>query len=105
MTLTTSHHPIINHQPPYHNLTLPIFPLPSLSNVTTNVGHSYGLSTLIVPGSGEPNYDSFESNPFMNSKQRQEGEVQTLLQKLSPDMIGKRGFGLTNTTSYSNTFS
>jgi len=50
-------------------------------------GHSYGLSTIIVPGAGEPNFDSFEANPFMNPKQRQEAEVQTLLQKLSPDMI------------------
>ena len=51
-------------------------------------GHSYGLCTMIVPGSGEANFDSFESNPFSNAKQRQETEVQTLLQKLSHEMIG-----------------
>ena len=42
----------------------------------------------ILSGSGEANYDSFESNPFQNAKQRQEQEVQTLLQKLSHEMIG-----------------
>mmetsp|Transcript_32361 Transcript_32361/g.30866 ORF Transcript_32361/g.30866 Transcript_32361/m.30866 type:complete len:576 (+) Transcript_32361:83-1810(+) len=52
------------------------------------VGHTHGLSTIIVPGAGEPNFDSFESNPFQNTKQRQEGEVQTLLNKLSHEMIG-----------------
>ena len=52
------------------------------------IGHSHGLCTVIVPGAGEPNYDSFESNPFINPKQRREGEIQSLLQKLSPDMIG-----------------
>lgn len=51
------------------------------------VGHSHGLSTIIVPGAGEPNFDSFENNPYMNNKQRRENEVQTLLNKLSPDMI------------------
>lgn len=42
----------------------------------------------MMSGSGEANFDSFESNPFQNSKQRQEQEVQTLLQKLSHEMIG-----------------
>jgi U3 small nucleolar RNA-associated protein 7 len=51
-------------------------------------GHSNGVSSIIVPGAGEPNYDSFENNPFMNTKQRREGEVQSLLQKLSHEMIG-----------------
>ncbi len=51
-------------------------------------GHSHGISTIIVPGAGEPNYDAFESNPFSNPRQRREGEVQTLLSKLSHEMIG-----------------
>lgn len=51
------------------------------------IGHSHGLSTIVVPGAGEPNFDTFENNPFMNSKQRREVEVQSLLHKLDPTMI------------------
>lgn len=51
-------------------------------------GHSHGLTSIVVPGAGEPNYDSFENDPFMNAKQRRENEVQTLLSKLSHEMIG-----------------
>jgi U3 small nucleolar RNA-associated protein 7 len=52
------------------------------------IGHSHGISTIVVPGAGEPNFDSFESNPFMNTKQRREAEIQSLMNKLSHDMIG-----------------
>lgn len=52
------------------------------------IGHSHGISTIVVPGAGEPNFDSFESNPFMNTKQRREAEIQTLMNKLGHDMIG-----------------
>lgn len=50
-------------------------------------GHSHGLCTIVVPGSGEANFDSFEANPFMTLKQRREHEIQSLLGKLSYDMI------------------
>jgi U3 small nucleolar RNA-associated protein 7 len=52
------------------------------------IGHSHGITAIIVPGAGEPNFDSFESNPFITPKQRNEGEIQSLLSKLSHDMIG-----------------
>jgi U3 small nucleolar RNA-associated protein 7 len=52
------------------------------------LGHSHGISTIVVPGAGEPNFDSFEANPFSNPKQRRELEIQSLLTKLHPDMIG-----------------
>lgn len=47
------------------------------------------ISSIVIPGSGEPCLDSMEhfTNPYMDSKQRREAEVRSLLEKLSPDMI------------------
>ena len=52
-----------------------------------SAGHSHGVTSFIVPGAGEPNFDSFEQNPFATLRQRRETEVQTLLSKLSHDTI------------------
>ena len=50
-------------------------------------GHSGGVSTMLVPGAGEPNFDSYVADPYQQAKARQEQEVHLLLDKLQPDMI------------------
>jgi len=77
-----------NTQPPLY-MTHPITSRP-LSSVRftpyqdiLTVGHGAGLSNVLVPGSGEPNFDSAEADPFENRKARREKEVKALLDKVS----------------------
>ena len=51
------------------------------------IGHQSGVASIVVPGSGEPNFDSYSANPFETNKQRRENTVQNLLDKLQPEMI------------------
>lgn len=51
------------------------------------VGHALGFSNVIVPGAGEPNYDSMVANPFETKGQRREQEVAQLMDKLDPETI------------------
>ncbi|KAG5544661.1 hypothetical protein RHGRI_017186 [Rhododendron griersonianum] len=51
------------------------------------LGRSIGWSLILIPGSGEPNFDSWVANPFETPKQRREKEVRSLLDKLPPETI------------------
>ena len=42
---------------------------------------------MMVPGSAEANFDTFEANPYESRKGRREGEVVSLLEKLPPETI------------------
>ena len=51
------------------------------------VGHSKGISSLLVPGSGEPNFDSGELDVFESRTRRREREVRGVLDKIRPELI------------------
>ncbi|KAK6137977.1 hypothetical protein DH2020_028281 [Rehmannia glutinosa] len=47
------------------------------------IGHSMGWSSILIPGSGEPNFDTWVANPFETRKQRNEKEPTRRKEKLS----------------------
>ncbi|GAA5907866.1 hypothetical protein JCM6882_004577 [Rhodosporidiobolus microsporus] len=77
--------------PPYLTHTFPSTPVHSLAftpfDDTLTVGHSRGITSLLVPGAGEPNFDSLEADPFESKRRRREREVHQLLDKIPADLI------------------
>lgn len=51
------------------------------------VGHNSGFTSLVIPGSGEPNFDSLEADPYEGKRRRREREVNSLLDKIPFDLI------------------
>ena len=52
-----------------------------------SIGTNLGYSQILIPGSGEANFDTFENNPFQTKKQRQNSEIRGLLEKIPAEMI------------------
>ena len=75
--------PYMKHKAPSAVKALKFIPFEDV----LGVAHEQGYSSIVVPGSGEANFDAFEANPFETKKQTQEGLVHGLLEKLSPDTI------------------
>lgn len=82
------HQQFSNHvQPPlYLTHRIPSRPLISVRfnpfQDILSIGHNVGISSILIPGSGEPNFDSTEADPFENRKARGEREIKGLLDKV-----------------------
>ena len=51
------------------------------------IGLNDGIRSIVIPGSGEANIDSYELNPYETKTQRRERNVQKLLDKIKPEQI------------------
>ena len=50
-------------------------------------GTNIGFSSIVIPGSGFANFDTFENNPYETKKQKRENEIKNLMEKIPYNMI------------------
>jgi len=91
--VTTYQSPHKSSKTPSVYLTLP---LPGLSahgikfcpfDDVLGVGHERGISSLLVPGSGEANFDSAEADVYESYSRRREREVRSVMDKIPAELI------------------
>lgn len=63
------------------------------------VGTNKGYSQIVVPGSGEPNFDTYEHNLFENKNFKKNSDVKKLLEKIPYSMIAMNSENLINTVN------
>jgi U3 small nucleolar RNA-associated protein 7 len=54
----------MKHRAPSHVKAVKFLPFEDVMAI----GHDQGYSQIVIPGSGEPNFDAFEANPFATTK-------------------------------------
>ena len=59
-------------------------------------GTNLGFSSIIIPGSGIANFDTFENNPYETKNQKKEKEIKNLLEKIPYNMINIDPYKLNN---------
>ncbi|WWC69741.1 uncharacterized protein I206_103684 [Kwoniella pini CBS 10737] len=82
----------LNNTPtPYLTLPLPSLTCSSIKFCPFEdllcIGHEKGISSLLIPGSGEPNFDSNEADLYETYSRKRERDVRGLLDKIKPELI------------------